>query len=412
LKFYKDGVNTFTDTFQQGASMATSGSLVFGQDQDTAGGGFDTNQAFNGTMDELRIWNVVLDATTIQDWMCKKVTSNHPNYSSLIGYWQLDEESGAIVTDLSGNGNDGTRFGTTIGSSGAAIGDASTADYASPTSVNLTHSDGDDVIVDTVTGSPTGIQIYRVGSAPNITTPPAGYNELDSLRYWGVFVVEGTSPTYRISYNYDGHPGITDESSLRLASRSDGAVSSWTDLAIVPNTISKRLIATLQSGGEYIVGSVVDQPLPVELSAFSATNALGGVLLSWRTQSEIHNVGFNLYRSETKGGDDHKIAFIDGAGSTPVAHDYQFVDRAVQPGQTYYYYLEDVDAQGIANRLPEIGIEFEKPRRWKSRVITVLVQPFRYRIDLCRENSVCDRTTRTRSTPKRGYLTRFLAQSM
>ena len=51
--------------------------------------------------------------------------------------------------------------------------------------------------------------------------PPAGYNELDSLRYWGVFVVKGTSPTYRISYNYDGHPGITDESSLRLATRSE-----------------------------------------------------------------------------------------------------------------------------------------------------------------------------------------------
>ena len=111
----------------------------------------------------------------------------------------------------------------------------------------------------------------------------------------------------------------------------------------------------------------------MELSAFAVTNALGGVLISWRTESEIHNVGFNPYRSETKGGDDHKIAFIDGAGSTPVARDYQFVDRKVQSGQTYYYYLEDVDAQGIANRLPEI--EFEKPRRWKSRVITVLGQP-------------------------------------
>jgi len=81
LKFYKDAVDSFTDTFQQGASMATSGFLVFGQDQDTPGGLFDPNQAFNGTMDEMRIWNVVLDATTIQDWMCKKVTSDHPNYT-------------------------------------------------------------------------------------------------------------------------------------------------------------------------------------------------------------------------------------------------------------------------------------------------------------------------------------------
>ena len=33
---------------------------------------------FTGLLDELQIWDVALDSTTIRKWMCRKVSSKHP----------------------------------------------------------------------------------------------------------------------------------------------------------------------------------------------------------------------------------------------------------------------------------------------------------------------------------------------
>lgn len=48
---------------------------------------------YSGTIDEVRIWNVALSQSTIRDWMCKKVTSDHPNWGNMVAYWKLDESS-------------------------------------------------------------------------------------------------------------------------------------------------------------------------------------------------------------------------------------------------------------------------------------------------------------------------------
>ena len=93
-----------------------------------------------------------------------------------------------------------------------------------------------------------------------------------------------------------------------------------------------------------------DLSLPVELSIFTATSIDNGVLLSWRTETEVNNVGFAIYRSEEKDGKYVKIAFIPGAGNSGIAKDYQFADEGVEPGKTYFYYLEDIDIAGNRNK--------------------------------------------------------------
>ncbi len=54
-----------------------------------------------GKADELTIWNASLTQTTIAAWMNKTITATHPNYSSLIGYYPLNEGSGATTADQS-----------------------------------------------------------------------------------------------------------------------------------------------------------------------------------------------------------------------------------------------------------------------------------------------------------------------
>ena len=100
--------------------------------------------------------------------------------------------------------------------------------------------------------------------------------------------------------------------------------------------------------------------LAAELSQFNVSVAADGVVFNWRTETEVGNVGFSIYRREAKDGNYAEIAFIKGAGNSGMPMDYQFTDRKVEPGRTYFYYLEDIDIAG---------------ERSKSDIIEVVVPP-------------------------------------
>jgi len=105
------------------------------------------------------------------------------------------------------------------------------------------------------------------------------------------------------------------------------------------------------SGDGHAMGtSPLDQSLPVQLSTFTATISGGDIILKWVTQTEVNNLGFQIYRSEQEGGKYTKVSFVTGAGSTAMPTDYQFTDKEVEPGKTYFYYLEDVDVSGMKTK--------------------------------------------------------------
>ncbi|MBM3237238.1 T9SS type A sorting domain-containing protein [Candidatus Poribacteria bacterium] len=111
------------------------------------------------------------------------------------------------------------------------------------------------------------------------------------------------------------------------------------------------------SGDGYAMGtSNPDISLPVQLSTFTAAISGDNIILKWRTESEVNNVGFSVYRSESEEGKYNKISFVSGAGNTAMPSDYQFVDKKVEAGKTYFYYLEDIDVTGVKNRSNTIKI--------------------------------------------------------
>lgn len=128
-------------------------------------------------------------------------------------------------------------------------------------------------------------------------TPPGNLTKLSPEHYFGVFIFGGTNPTYTLTYNYDGHPGISNESALDLAKRANNATSEWTETNATRDTDANTLTLTGQSGKEYILGTESgDNSLPVELSSFSAECKSGAVVLTWRTESETENLGFIISR--------------------------------------------------------------------------------------------------------------------
>ena len=64
------------------------------------GDAFENNKYF-GLIDEFQIWDVALDETTIQDWMLKDIDNTHPNYPSLMGYYQFESPGNASIFDQS-----------------------------------------------------------------------------------------------------------------------------------------------------------------------------------------------------------------------------------------------------------------------------------------------------------------------
>ena len=85
--------------------------------------------------------------------------------------------------------------------------------------------------------------------------------------------------------------------------------------------------------------------LPVELTSFSASVTKGAVNLSWKTATEVNNMGFNVERSANK-SDWTKIAFVQGNQTSISTIAYSYVDKSVSNAGKYYYRLKQIDNNG------------------------------------------------------------------
>ena len=94
--------------------------------------------------------------------------------------------------------------------------------------------------------------------------------------------------------------------------------------------------------------------LPVELSNFTVTRLeSGSVIVTWTTESEVDNAGFNLRRSLTRDSGFKLLnpALIAGAGTTGERQTYTYIDTSAKPGVEHYYQIEEVSFGGKAETL-------------------------------------------------------------
>jgi len=115
-------------------------------------------------------------------------------------------------------------------------------------------------------------------------------------------------------------------------------------------TAGDPLVVHLAEGQDYDEADFgyMENPVPVELTSFSAVWQDNEVHLRWSTASETENMGFDVYRAEAQEAQFVKVnqALIPGAGNATVLHTYTYVDRGVDPGKSYYYKLAEVDYRG------------------------------------------------------------------
>ncbi len=185
---------------------------------------------------------------------------------------------------------------------------------------------------------------------------PTGIVKIATDRNWTVSASAGTNVgTYTIRFDLTGMTGIDNFNTLKILKRAD-ASSAWENVEDLGATLNYNepyiSVSGLTSFSDFVVASTGDNSLPVTLSAFSADVMNGSVILKWRTESELENMGFIIKRSEDNGRnyrqlDDYQTSpALKGAGNASYAHNYSYLDSTVEAGKTYWYKLEDVSLNG------------------------------------------------------------------
>jgi hypothetical protein len=118
---------------------------------------------------------------------------------------------------------------------------------------------------------------------------------------------------------------------------------------------------TAQNSTTYKVATA--GPLAVTLASFDAQGQADRVVVAWETVSEIDNAGFTLYRGlQADGSDRALLTYVasQAPGSTQGAA-YTYEDAAVEVGQTYWYWLEDVDLAGATTLHGPVSATVQMP---------------------------------------------------
>lgn len=89
----------------------------------------------------------------------------------------------------------------------------------------------------------------------------------------------------------------------------------------------------------------LDPAVPVELSSFNALLTQEQVTLTWTTETEANNLGFEIRRKQ-QNDNFVKIGFVPGHGTSTVRHNYSYVDDEIDNG-AYYYQLKQIDYDGL-----------------------------------------------------------------
>ena len=215
---------------------------------DLANGG---GRWFDGQIDEIKVWGTALSKATLRNWMCRKVTKSHPDYSSLGGYWKLDEGSGTNVYDQSANGNTGVLTnGPQWVNSGAALGDSSVYVYGS-SGMAMKTKYGDVFSIRNIAGSPVTVHAY-VNYGAN-KQPLGVVGTIDTTHYFGVYYVDNTSTNFDINYNFKNYsqiPGIKCEATMFV--KNPGNLGTWINTG-AKLTAGDSLMLKKQTNKEYLM---------------------------------------------------------------------------------------------------------------------------------------------------------------
>jgi hypothetical protein len=171
-------------------------------------------------------------------------------------------------------------------------------------------------------------------------------------RYFDIQATVNTGLNVTMIFNYFNHElNAIPAANVMLFKSVSGTSGPWANQS--PITRATNLVTKTGVSG-FSIWTLGDatRPLPVELTAFSATLQDKAVSLKWQTASERNNDRFEVERS-TNGREFTRIATVAGQGNKASATDYVLLDHNL-PGtvSTLYYRLRQQDHDGTTSYSP------------------------------------------------------------
>lgn len=216
---------------------------------------YNGGRLFDGQIDEVRVWGTALSKATIRNWMCRRVSSTHPGYGNLAGYWKLDEASGSTVYDYAGKSGTGTLYNSPSWVvSGAALGDTSIYTYSAG-QLQLQTRYGDIFSVKNIYGAPATVHAYVIYDT---TEQGIGSNikgTLDSSHYFGVYYENNSSVGFDVNYQFKNLNGLQNaqKCGVDLFSKTPGYQGSWKQTPAKIYTGGDSISVKKQTAAEYVM---------------------------------------------------------------------------------------------------------------------------------------------------------------
>ncbi|MFA5404904.1 MAG: hypothetical protein WC358_08220, partial [Ignavibacteria bacterium] len=181
-----------------------------------------------------------------------------------------------------------------------------------------------------------------------------------------ITAIGGSGYTYDIVYYYNlaRQYTITNESDTRLAKYN--VSTGWEQYPSEPNTILKNITVTgINTFSTFTLGDNTS-PLPVQMKSFTSNVTGRNVKLSWITEKELCNIGFEIQRSVASNQNSEfiKIGFINSINSSR-PNSYTFDDNKLNVGK-YNYRLKQIDINGNYNYFSlNSTVEISLPKKFK-----------------------------------------------
>ena len=216
---------------------------------------YGSGRNFKGAIDEVRVWSKALSDSMLRAYMCQKISSAHPYYNNLVGYWNMDEYTGTSAVDRSPYGNDGTlRNGTSWDESLVPLGDTSIVAFGN-SAITLGSPEKDFLKVNASFSTPGWAHVYLINDTTTNGANPNSHVKLDSTHYFGIYTTN-SSAKITVSLDYGDHKinGTNDECGIDLLFKQAGGGGEWAGKNADFYSTGDSLVLSGASSGEYMLG--------------------------------------------------------------------------------------------------------------------------------------------------------------
>jgi hypothetical protein len=193
--------------------------------------------------------------------------------------------------------------------------------------------------------------VEQFETAPTGTITPSNVSAISAKRYFHISQTGNIVGTATIQLTWGSDDGVNTPSRMTVVGGTNGGqwIAENNSGGFTGTSASGSITTNAQSSnaasGDFVLGSYDSNPLPVNLSSFSAVPSNGKINLSWKTSVETNNHGFDVERSADKSVW-ASLTFIQGQGNSNTAKEYSYSDNSITKAGTYYYRLKQIDNNG------------------------------------------------------------------